>query len=98
MIDEFEKVNYLLGHFCRQTGFNPTGLVTNCATEFYSMLQTGTTCWELHRMIDTYSCNQPGKPAALFEDFYNEFWHGDQQAGPGPWGNVRSLVELVTTA
>jgi hypothetical protein len=70
----FDQVKHLLGHFCRSTGADPSGSVTDQMEDLYEMLQSGATNWELHRMIELFAGNMPAEPGTEFEKFKQEFW------------------------
>ncbi len=67
------KAKHLLGHFCRATGYDPSGSVTVHLTELFELLQSGTKAWDVHRAIDTYSENISVDPENQFNDFMQQF-------------------------
>jgi hypothetical protein len=92
---DFIKANHLLGHFCRATGYDPTGSVTHHLGELIDLLKSGATAFEIHRMIDTFAGNLPGESGALFDDFINEFWEGRVEV-PVPGVHARTLIDFVS--
>lgn len=87
----FQKVNHLLGHFCRATGYDPTGRVTDNLEELAEMMDTGASNWEIHRMIDVFAGNMAADPGAEFQSFSEKFWMNSQDKD----GSLRTLIELT---
>ena len=70
----FDQVNHLLRHFCRATGADPSGSVTDYMENLNDMLQSGASNWEIHRMIDAFAENMPLEAGTEFDKFKSEFW------------------------
>lgn len=70
---QFDQANYLLGHFCRATGYDPSGSVTEHLTQLMNLIESGCNAHELHQAIDTYADNLPANPRSKFNDFIHTY-------------------------